>query len=87
MQSGRKDVLTDRDIAVLFFIRDYLEAEGTTPGEPEIADFFDMSPWGVREVIIRLEARGEIERTDRALALKKHRITVRNEQLYSKRQN
>ena len=70
----------DRALAVLFFIRDYLESQGIPPDEAEIADFFNMSLEKTASVVQELVDRGEVEiqKVGRVIVLKNHRIVVRN---------
>ncbi len=72
-------MLSEREIAVLFFIRIYLEDNGTTPDQAEIADVFDISFKETDKCIKALELRGHIEirNTDRIIVLKNHDIKVR----------
>lgn len=72
-------MLTEREIAILFFIRVYLEDNGSTPDQAEIAAVFDITPEAAADHLQVLEDRGHIEirERDRIIILKNHDITVR----------
>ncbi len=72
-------MLSEREIAILFFIRVYLEDNGSTPDEAEISDVFDIPPGEVIRCLEALILRGHIEiiKTDRIIVLKNHDIKVR----------
>jgi len=72
-------MLSEREIAILFFIRVYLEDNGTTPDESEIADLFDITTIEVKQCLRPLIQRGHISirETDRIIVLENHDIKVR----------
>jgi len=72
-------MLSEREIAILFFIRVYLEDNGATPDESEIADLFDITTIEVKQCLRSLIQRGHISfrETDQIIVLENHDIQVR----------
>jgi repressor LexA len=58
-----KKPYTDKQGQYLAFIYCYTRIHGRTPAEAEMQQYFRVSPPSVHQMVLRLEARGLIERT------------------------
>jgi len=57
--------LTDRQAAVLQFLRDYISERGYSPSVRDVAAWFGISPHGAERHLQALEQKGAIDRTAR----------------------
>jgi DNA-binding MarR family transcriptional regulator len=62
-ETARKLSFTQKQGQYLVFIYCYTKVHGTPPGERDLQQYFRVSPPTVHDMVLRLEARGLIERS------------------------